>query len=209
MDAPAPAVPDVVDVADWRRRVSELYARVRTADDPTAAWDFWRRERARLFREHPASPLSEVERREFLGHAYFDYDPAIRFAVDTILPEDRTPLTAELETDGTVVLEPVLQTTGLGDALGAELIIYRIAGYGGGLFLPFRDASSGAETFGGGRYMLDTIKGADLGLEDGRIVLDFNFAYNPSCAYAPRWSCPLAPPENRLPVAVRAGERAR
>jgi len=206
MDASA-AVPEVVDVADWRRCISELYARVRAADDPRAAWDFWRGERARLFQEHPASPLSEAERRRFTGHAYFDYDPKIRFAVDAVAPEDRTPLTTELDADGTVVLEPALRTSGLGEALGGELVIYHIAGYGGGLFLPFRDASSGAETFGGGRYVLDTIKGADLGLEDGRIVLDFNFAYNPSCAYAPRWSCPLAPPDNQLPVAVCGGER--
>ena len=75
------------------------------------------------------------------------------------------------------------------------------------MFLPFRDATSGSETYGAGRYLLDTVKGADLGDDGGRLVLDFNFAYNPSCAYDPRWACPLAPPENRLPVAVRAGER--
>ncbi|HEX2293734.1 MAG TPA: DUF1684 domain-containing protein, partial [Actinomycetota bacterium] len=81
-------------------------------------------------------------------------------------------------------------------------------GYGGGLFLPFRDATSGRSTYGAGRYLYDTIKGADLGAEDGRLVLDFNFAYNPSCAYDPRWACPLAPPSNRLDVAVEAGERS-
>jgi uncharacterized protein (DUF1684 family) len=80
-------------------------------------------------------------------------------------------------------------------------------GYAGGLFLSFRDATSGKETYGAGRYLFDTAKGADLGGEGGRLVLDFNFAYNPSCSYDPRWACPLAPPENRLPVAVRAGER--
>ncbi|HEX2048996.1 MAG TPA: DUF1684 domain-containing protein, partial [Actinomycetota bacterium] len=89
-----------------------------------------------------------------------------------------------------------------------ELEVYWLEGYGGGVFLPFRDATSGAQTYGGGRYLLDTVKGADLGHDGDRLVLDFNFAYNPSCAYDPRWTCPLAPPRNRLDVAVHAGERA-
>ena len=79
--------------------------------------------------------------------------------------------------------------------------------YGGGLFLPFRDATSGEQTYGGGRYLLDGAKSADLGGTDGRLVLDFNFAYHPSCVHDPRWSCPLAPPANTLPFAVEAGER--
>jgi uncharacterized protein (DUF1684 family) len=63
--------------------------------------------------------------------------------------------------------------------------------------------------YGGGRYLLDTVKGADLGVTGtGELVLDFNYAYNPSCAHDARWSCPLAPPENVVPVAIRAGERA-
>ncbi len=86
--------------------------------------------------------------------------------------------------------------------------LYWLEGYGGGLFLPFRDATAGHETYGAGRYLMDTVKGSDLGAtDDGRLVLDFNFAYNPSCSYDPRWSCPLAPPANRLDVEVRAGER--
>ena len=90
----------------------------------------------------------------------------------------------------------------------AELAVYWLEGYGGGLWLPFADATNGAATYGGGRYLYDTIKGADLGVADHDIVLDFNYAYNPSCAYDERWSCPLSPPENRLPFAVSAGERA-
>ena len=58
-----------------------------------------------------------------------------------------------------------------------------------------------------GRYLFDTVKGADLGQQDGRLVVDFNFAYQPSCAYDPRWTCPLTPPANRLRVPIRAGER--
>ncbi len=82
-------------------------------------------------------------------------------------------------------------------------------GYAGGLFLPFRDATNGHETYGAGRYLLDTAKSADLGPggEPGTIVLDFNFAFQPSCAFDPRWSCPLAPPANRLDLRIEAGER--
>jgi uncharacterized protein len=88
-----------------------------------------------------------------------------------------------------------------------ELLLYWLSGYGGGLFLPFRDRTAGGETYGAGRYLLDTIKGADLGMAGHRLILDFNFAYNPSCAYDPAWSCPLAPPENHLAIALRCGER--
>jgi uncharacterized protein (DUF1684 family) len=87
------------------------------------------------------------------------------------------------------------------------LDVYWLEGYGGGLFLPFADATSGSETYGAGRYLLDTVKGADLGSSEEELVLDFNFAYNPSCAYDPQWVCPLAPAANRLGVPVRTGER--
>ena len=98
-----------------------------------------------------------------------------------------------------------------GPLAGERLPVYWMAGYAGGLFLPFRDTTSGAETYGAGRYLLDTLKSADHGSDPatGKLILDFNMAFHPSCAYDPRWSCPLAPPESRLAVAVRAGERLR
>ena len=82
-------------------------------------------------------------------------------------------------------------------------------GYGGGIFVAFTDETSGDSTYGGGRYLIDTVKGADLGFDRtaGTAVLDFNFAFNPSCSYDARWACPLAPAANRLPIAVTAGER--
>jgi uncharacterized protein (DUF1684 family) len=91
------------------------------------------------------------------------------------------------------------------------LAVYWMAGYAGGIFLPFRDTTNGDATYGAGRYLLDTAKSADLGgdVAAGRLILDFNFAFHPSCAFDPRWSCPLAPPENRLDVAVEVGERLR
>jgi uncharacterized protein len=90
-----------------------------------------------------------------------------------------------------------------------RLGLYWMAGYAGGLFLPFRDATNGEETYGAGRYLLDAAKSADLGAGSApdSLLLDFNFAFHPSCAFDPRWSCPLAPPENRLDVRVEAGER--
>jgi uncharacterized protein (DUF1684 family) len=111
--------------------------------------------------------------------------------------------------DGEVELRPFARTRGLEPHLGKELTLYWIAGYGGGVFLPFRDGTSGTTTFTGGRYLLDTIKGADLGwASGGRIILDFNFAYNPSCSYSDDWVCPLAPPDNVCLLPVPAGERA-
>ena len=90
-----------------------------------------------------------------------------------------------------------------------RLGLYWIEGYGGGLFLPFRDATNGTETYGAGRYVLDGVKSADLGgnAATGTLIIDFNFAYHPSCAFDSRWACPLAPPENRLDTPIRAGER--
>ena len=86
-----------------------------------------------------------------------------------------------------------------------------MAGYAGGLFIPFRDATNGTETYGAGRYLVDAAKSADLGGDPatGTLILDFNFAFQPSCAFDPRWACPLAPPENRLEIPIRAGERLR
>ncbi len=93
------------------------------------------------------------------------------------------------------------------DGMAATLTLFWLNGYGGGVFLPFRDGTAGVDTYGGGRYLLDTVKGADLGHRGDRIVLDFNYAYHPSCVHDDRWSCPLAPRENWLNLEVRAGER--
>lgn len=90
-----------------------------------------------------------------------------------------------------------------------SLTLYWLDDYAGGVFLPFRDRTNGQATYAGGRYLLDTAKGADLGGDDGEVILDFNFSYHPSCAYADVWSCPLAPRDNHLPVAIEAGERLR
>jgi uncharacterized protein (DUF1684 family) len=218
-----------LSLLDWRRTVAELYTAVRHHPNPADAWQTWRRQRDNLFLNHPQSPLNNEQRAAFTGLPYYEYDPVWRIAGEldlTVTPEQFTvPLP-----------EGDLRYTRIGRvsfnvARGAKseehkenahpslfapratLFLYWLEGYGGGLFLPFGDLSNGRETYGGGRYLYDTIKGADLGglLDElptrSTFLLDFNFAYNPSCAYSPRWVCPLAPAENRLPFAVTAGER--
>lgn len=192
--------PVLLDLWDWRTRIATLYAEIRANPDPEAAWRQWRDDRDTLFRTHPQTPIETP----FQPLPYFSYDKALRFLVQldpvTDAPDQALPAGA----DGEVHLTPFARTSGL--PLGGELTLYWLQGYGGGVFLPFADATRGVETYGAGRYLLDTIKGADLGRIDGKAVLDFNFAYNPSCAYSPRYICPLAPAPNRLPAPVRAGE---
>ena len=188
----------------WRRAVAALYADVRSTAtaDPDGALARFRSGRDRLFREHPDSPLPPDTRATYPGVPYWPRDPALRFesAVEPLPPVagTATSLTGEAF--------PLLRIGRVRLPVG-DLEVYWIDVYGGGVFVPFRDATSGAETYGAGRYLLDTAKGADLGGSDDRLVLDFNYAYHPSCAYDPRWSCPLAPLANRLAVPIRAGER--
>ena len=193
---------------DWRRQMAALYADVRAAPDPEAGWRLWRAGRDALCREHPQSPFEPEQRVEFEGLEYWDYDPAFRFSVGLASVEGGEMRAVETGADGTLVMTPCARTEGLAESLGRELTLYWIEGYGGGIFLPFRDASAGRTSYGGGRYLLDTLKGADLGgTEGGGTILDFIFAYNPSCAYSTRWVCPLAPPENTLAISIEAGER--
>lgn len=192
---------------DWRRQVADLYAAVRAMPE-REGWAHWRSVRDRLFRQHPQSPLAASRRAQFRGIDCFAYDPALRFTVGLGSAIDRETIALEAGKDGTVTLIPFAMTIGLEPALGKELTLYWIEGYGGGVFLPFGDATNGRESFAGGRYLLDTVKSADLGNSaDGQMILDFNFAYYPSCAYSEAWVCPLSPIENRLPVAIRGGER--
>lgn len=207
-DRPASVASDhpALQLADWRRQVAELYARIRSGPDPAAAWRDWRRTRDMLLAQHPQSPLPLESRATFKGLPCYPYDPSLRLLAELAPAPQANEERPELGSDGMARLVPVGRTSGLEETLGGELAVYWIAGYGGGLFLPFTDATSGGETYGGGRYLLDAIKGADLGLQDGRLILDFNFAYHPSCVHSPAWTCPLAPPGNRLPEPVRGGE---
>jgi uncharacterized protein len=204
---------DPLALADWRRAVAELYADVRreAPHSPQRAWNRFRTGRDRLFHEHSQSPLSREAGPGPFGLAYYPYDPAWRMKVPVERDVRRETVDVSLADDGVLRLTSVGRVTLERAGVAAALTLFWIEGYGGGLFLPFRDATSGRTTYGGGRYLYDTIKGADLGqgggAEPNHIVLDFNFAYAPSCAYDPRWVCPLAPQENHLPFEVIAGER--
>lgn len=188
---------------DWRRQVAALYAQVRATREPPVAHQIWQDGRNKLLRAHPESPIPAPRRDSFAGAPVASYDPALRFIakVDT----DVAPARLELKTgtDGIVVFERAgaVRLAGVGD-----LDVWWLVGYGGGIFVPIKDARTDGATYGGGRYLLDTVKGADLGGDDGRLVIDLNFAYNPSCAYDPAWACPLAPAGNTVPVPVNAGE---
>ncbi len=204
---PAGTLQRFASLQDWRRQIADLYAAVR-ALPPEEGFGHWRGVRDRLFREHAQSPLAATRRSQFSGISYYPYDPALRFEVALEPAHGRETIRVEAGKDGLMTLLPYAITHGLEGPLGRELTLYWIEGYGGGTFLPFGDATNGEETFSGGRYLLDTIKSADLGATPaGRTILDFNFSYYPSCAYSEAWVCPLSPFENRLPVAVRGGER--
>jgi hypothetical protein len=153
---------------------------------------------------HPQSALDERQRAAFAGLRYHAYDPGLALAAR--LTEVETEGRAEI---GSSSGGPVsFVRAGMAELPIGRLTVFWLNTYSGGLFVPFRDATCGDETYGGGRYLLDTAKGADLGLTDGgELILDFNFAYHPSCHYNPVWSCPLAPAENWLSGPVEAGER--
>ena len=197
---------EILDLLDWKRRVFSLYAEIRATHEPEAMWRRWRAVRDEMIATHPQSPLSDSARESFRPLRYFDYDPAWRVLGDVEPTEPHTyDIAASNDGAYSFTRFAVARFTGFGGEITLEC--YWLEGYGGGLFVPFRDATSGTSTYGAGRYLLDSVKGADLGTDGGRLVLDFNFAYNPSCAYDPRWVCPLAPPPNWLPIPVEAGER--
>ena len=196
-----------LDLWDYRRRVEKIYAQVR-ASQPVPAHKSWIADRDHLFRVHRQSPLTEADRGAFTGLEYFPYDASLRFTsvVEPVEPEE---VSVSHSGDGQTAFRRFGRVR-LDLPGGHEtLALFWLEGYGGGVFVPFTDSTAGAETYGGGRYLLDSAKGADLGSEDGRVILDFNFAYHPSCVHSERWSCPLAPIENRISVPVRAGECLR
>jgi uncharacterized protein (DUF1684 family) len=209
-------MPDFFDLYDYRHRNASLYREraraVLASEDAVETWQRFRAGRDELFATHPQSALDEEQRGRFQALPYFPYNPAmcviarvetdIEAATFTVAMNAREPMTMtraarlHFEIEGQVV----------------SLSVYWLNVYGGGLFLPFRDATCPDKSYGGGRYLFDTIKGSDFLPVSGsatkeRVLLDFNYAYNPSCAYNSKWVCPLSPPENRLRVAIRAGEK--
>ena len=207
-EGPQPAREQLSELAlaGWRREVFDIYREARLDRDPERAHARWRERRDRLFREHSQSPLAVDDPMRKTGVPYWPYDPGLRFSVPVL--KAARPVWRSLPTEGEEVTD--LRQVGwveLPEALGPRLAVWWLAQYGGGLFVPFRDQTAGSESYGAGRYLLDTVKGADLGLDEGRLVLDFNFSFHPSCRYDAAFRCPLAPPESVLAGAVRAGER--
>lgn len=172
------------------------HARAPTPEEAVLAW---RHARDHAFADSPESPIPERERASFAGLSYFDYDPAWR--LDARLDALEEPEHVHVATsDGAIrgtrrVGQLVVR------ALGEEIRLDAFEQEGrDSLFVPFRDATSGKETYGAGRYV-DAIPPA------GGFLLDLNLAYNPSCAYDEAYSCPLPPQQNWLKIPVRAGEK--
>lgn len=199
---------DHLNLADYRRRVFALYDTLRhdTRPGPMRAVSF-RSAKDRLFGSHPQSPIPAGERRDFRGLAYWRYDETLalraRLEPDADTPSTELPRSGE----GGMGFQRIGRVSFVVLGQECQLPVHWLDGYGGGIFIPFRDATSGTATYGGGRYLWDSIKGADLGSDGDELILDFNFAYHPSCTYDPRWSCPLASQESWLSVPIEAGER--
>ncbi len=209
------------------------------ATDPAAAHARWRTVREALYRDHPSSPVPAAQRSDFrASHFPYDprlrfelmasRDESSAPAPAPVGAGSEAPapvgagsgapapvgasglgLELPISTGPPLRFEPIGRLEVPFEGGRRSLTLFWLPEYAGGLFLPFRDATNGRETYGGGRYLLDTAKGADLGGDPRRqtVVVDFNFAYQPSCAFDPRWSCPLSPLENRLDIEIAAGER--
>jgi len=200
-------VQELIDLVDWRRRVGDLYR----IDEPRPVEEF-RHRRDTLFKSHPQSPIDPDERDAFDHLSYFDYDAAYRVRA-RFEPGPGDELVIDTGgSDGVITYRRAARLVFELNEERCALTVLSLKQYAGGLFVPFKDATSGRETYGGGRYLFDTAKDTDglvleLATGSADVTLDFNYAYNPSCVYSARWACPLAPPENTLRVPVRAGER--
>jgi len=195
-----------LSLLDFRRRVSDLYSKVRAAT-PVDGHRLWVAERDDLFRNHSQSPIPVERRASFDGLSLWPYDETLRFDLTVEATTDESTVGLPHSGVGATRGRAVgVVTVPLGRT-GIELTVFRLDQYGDGLFLPFVDGTAGSASYGGGRYLIDTAKGADLGSTDSTIVVDFNFAYHPSCVHDSRWSCPLAPASNRFDHPIRAGER--
>ena len=195
-----------LQLSGWRREVSQLYAGTRAAADPAEGHAHWREGREKLFLDHPQSPLAAADPLRRSGIPVWPYDPTLRWTLALEPAEQPLDLAIDSGADGATRLSLAGWIT-LPEPIGARVGVWWLEQYAGGLFLPLRDGTAGTSSYGGGRYLLDTAKGADLGGDEREMVVDLNFLYHPSCRYDDRWVCPLAPPQNIIERAVEAGER--
>jgi uncharacterized protein (DUF1684 family) len=165
----------------------------------------YRAEKDAFFRSGHGSPIPAAERSAFKGLPYFPVDEGLRFEGLTLEPYTGSePVMFQIPTSDGQLREAERAGVLRFDKGGTShsLTGYTLAGGGSeSVFVPFLDLTSGTESYGAGRYL-------DLYPEhDGTYALDFNLAYHPSCVYDPKYSCPLTPAENRLPIRIEAGER--
>ena len=160
----------------------------------------FRREKDAFFRTDPMSPVIPEQRQSFSGLAHYPPADDLTFIITPEVYDDPESVVLQTSDGDTRTYERWANLPFEVDGGPVGLTLYRDPETGH-LFLPFQDATSGRETYGAGRYLEVPV------LEDGQLLLDFNYAYHPFCAYNPGYSCPVPPFENRLPVAIRAGER--
>lgn len=158
----------------------------------------FRAEKDQFFGRHHQSPLTSIQRQHFKGLNYFPENPALRLQVDVETAQSSATVSIQTTGGQPQTYQRFGKFKFQVDGQSAELTIYK---NGHGYFLPFVDDLAGKETYPAGRY-LEPEK-----LPNGKFLVDFNLAYNPYCAYNEQWSCPITPAENRLKVAIRAGEK--
>jgi len=158
----------------------------------------FRKEKDGFFGGHPQSPLTREQRRDFHGLNYFPENNDLRIEVKLDEFPSKTQMEMQTTTGDVQTYERFGRFHFQVDGRDAELTIYRNEN---GFFLPFVDSQAGKETYPAGRYL------EPEPLTGGRFLVDFNLAYNPYCAYNEMWSCPITPPENRLKLPIRAGEK--
>ena len=202
----------LLSLINWRREIFSIYDEVRSEEDGIVAWNIWKDKREKLFKFHPESPTFDPKRQPGFNDVPVLYSYNQKFSLFSKFELISNSEIIQLNTDENSItrLKPFIKTTNLRDFLGIELTIFKIEGYGGGLFLPFTDigCKSGGAHYEGGRYLIDTVKGADLGeLKTDELRLDFNFSYNPSCSYNSKWTCPILKNFNRISILVDAGEK--
>lgn len=167
-------------------------------DSYVASIEAQRAEKDYYLRRDPYSPIED--RVNFIGLNYYPPDPALRFTLSLHRVEPE-PLTFQTSTGDERVYQRIGTVAFEVEGQPAQLVIYKSEDYDE-LFLPFRDATSGSETYGAGRYL------EPIALGSSELLVDFNLAYNPYCAYSDAFSCPLPPVENWLTtVPIRAGEK--
>ncbi len=190
---------------DWRERTFELYRTIRAHSEPQVAHALWREGRDKLFANHPLSPVPPQLRGDFAGLEVAAYDESYRFEAAL---EPAGAQSEELAMGDTLLalVRVGRVTLALPDAQ-VSLDVWQLTSYGGGLFIPLQDNGSGSPD--GGRLVIDTASGANLGAspDGGMLVIDLNFAYNPLWSYDPQHRWPRLPSGNTSQVAVPVGEQ--